>query len=201
MATKLWTRSCRECETKFDTGDFRKWFCSSACKVKWFNKSRPNTKEEDRNCVVCGKAFKPMQVRGPGRKWCSQKCRLTIARGYKPLRRQKEIERLKKRSEYMKRWVQEHGGYKSLDLKRKFGISLEEYASMFKSQGGLCAICNLESRVIDNRTGKPRLLAVDHCHRKDHVRKLLCQGCNQGLGCFKDDPALLRSAADYLELH
>jgi hypothetical protein len=31
------------------------------------------------------------------------------------------------------------------------------------------------------------------------VPRLLCLGCNTGLGNFKDDPALLRRAADYLE--
>jgi hypothetical protein len=31
------------------------------------------------------------------------------------------------------------------------------------------------------------------------VRALLCHHCNVSLGRFKDDPALLRAAADYLE--
>ena len=30
---------------------------------------------------------------------------------------------------------------------------------------------------------------------------LLCSGCNQGLGNFKDDAARVRAAADYVERH
>lgn len=81
---------------------------------------------------------------------------------------------------------------------RQFGISDDQYLSMWESQNGQCAICkNPETaRYVD---GKVKNLAVDHCHSSKKVRKLLCQRCNTALGSFKDDPELLRAAINYLE--
>jgi hypothetical protein len=89
--------------------------------------------------------------------------------------------------------------FRNIDLKKKFGITLEQYETMLNEQNGVCAICKRSDNVMDWRTGKQRHLAVDHCHRSGHIRKLLCQNCNQGLGNFRDDAVLLRAAADYLE--
>jgi hypothetical protein len=42
---------------------------------------------------------------------------------------------------------------------------------------------------------------VDHDHRTGKVRGLLCNHCNAGLGCLRDDPAVIQSAIDYLKRH
>ena len=73
-------------------------------------------------------------------------------------------------------------------LKKKYGITLEEYEDMVKEQDGICLICG--------DFGK-RLL-VDHCHKSGEIRGLLCGHCNTGLGFFRDNPDLLRRAADYV---
>lgn len=52
---------------------------------------------------------------------------------------------------------------------------------------------------IDQQGGKPRTLAVDHDHETGCLRGLLCEGCNRGIGLLRDDPDLLRRAADYIE--
>lgn len=91
--------------------------------------------------------------------------------------------------------------FRNFDLQRTFGISLEQYTEILLAQKGVCAIC--ERPETATRNGKLKALAVDHDHAADGhgIRALLCVECNTGLGKFKDDPALLRRAADYLEKH
>lgn len=74
-----------------------------------------------------------------------------------------------------------------------YGITIEVYVDMVAAQNGLCAICNNEAK------WKYKRLVVDHDHSTGKVRKLLCENCNAGLGHARDNPALLRSMADYLE--
>lgn len=49
------------------------------------------------------------------------------------------------------------------------------------------------------RPGKT--MCVDHCHTTGKVRGALCDMCNKGLGQFRDNPELMRKAANYVELH
>lgn len=84
-------------------------------------------------------------------------------------------------------------------IKRKYGITPEEYAAMLAAQGGVCAICREDEKVIDPKTHAPKLLAVDHCHESLKVRGLLCWRCNTSIGKFNHDPMLLRTAALYCE--
>ena len=68
------------------------------------------------------------------------------------------------------------------------GLSPADIQEILSRQGGVCAICGGE-----NPTD------LDHCHETGKVRWLLCKHCNRGLGAFKDDPSLLRKAAEMLE--
>lgn len=77
-------------------------------------------------------------------------------------------------------------------LKKAYGISLEEYNLLLKKQDGKCAICGTE----ECRTGKA--FAVDHCHETGEVRGLLCRPCNSALGFFNDNYDTCQKAADYL---
>lgn len=79
---------------------------------------------------------------------------------------------------------------------RKRGITTDEYAEMLKRQENVCAICKRPQT--DRRK---RRLAIDHDHKTDRIRGLLCTRCNQMIGFSLDSPEILRSAALYLETH
>jgi len=81
----------------------------------------------------------------------------------------------------------------------KYGITPEEYQEMLARQGGLCAICKNAANPQGIRAASR--LHIDHDHLTQVVRDLLCNSCNNGLGRFRDNPALLRAAADYIERH
>lgn len=42
-------------------------------------------------------------------------------------------------------------------------------------------------------------LCLDHCHVTGEFRFWLCDRCNRGLGFFRENPVLLRKAADMIE--
>jgi len=50
-----------------------------------------------------------------------------------------------------------------------------------------CVICGSEEELV-----------VDHCHKTNTIRGMLCNHCNKGLGHFRDDPDLLEFARIYL---
>ena len=105
------------------------------------------------------------------------------------------------KAEYQKKWRERNPrNAKSADLKRHFGITIDDYERMLKEQGGVCAICK-EVCKDTNAAGLPRHMPVDHCHKTGKIRAILCGKCNKGLGAFRDDPDLLMEAAAYLEAH
>lgn len=81
---------------------------------------------------------------------------------------------------------------------KRYGITLYQYNLMLKAQGKVCAICK-QPETRKQKSGVIQPLSVDHCHKTYKVRGLLCNNCNNGIGRLKDDPELLRKAAQYLE--
>ena len=79
------------------------------------------------------------------------------------------------------------------NLKKKYGITVEEYDRILIEQSGGCAICGCQCPL-------KRRLSVDHCHTTSRIRGLLCSLCNKAIGKFRDSPELLIKAALYLEV-
>lgn len=77
-------------------------------------------------------------------------------------------------------------------LKRKYGMSLEQWDQLMEEQNGKCYICHREPNEKETR------LAVDHCHKTGQVRKLLCNSCNSALGFAGDSISRLEMLIGYL---
>ena len=91
------------------------------------------------------------------------------------------------RREYRKgRTAEDREGH----LRRTFGITQADYEELLARQGGGCAICGKKPGKIS--------LHVDHDHETGEIRGLLCVGCNNALGQFHDDAALLDRAISYV---
>lgn len=78
----------------------------------------------------------------------------------------------------------------------KHGMSMEELDELFQSQGYCCAFCGTQGP--QDITGS-KGWNIDHCHKSNKVRFILCNHCNRGLGAFKDDPDLMIKAANMLK--
>ena len=76
-------------------------------------------------------------------------------------------------------------------MKHKYGITPEIYKGMLEDQNGACGICG--------GNNKGRRLCVDHCHKTEKVRGLLCNTCNSGIGYLKDNIDIMASAISYLQ--
>ena len=103
-----------------------------------------------------------------------------------------EYAREYRREHYKKNKESRSMQMRAYHFKRKYGITLEEYYAMLEQQNNKCAICGNEET--SKRRDTLRLLSVDHDHVTGKVRGLLCNGCNQLIGYFKEDISLLYSA-------
>jgi len=79
-------------------------------------------------------------------------------------------------------------------LKRKYKLSEKDYQQLENLAQGNCTICKTPFG-----TGRWDKAVVDHCHKTQLVRGLLCRQCNIGLGAFKDNPSYLINAISYLK--
>jgi Recombination endonuclease VII len=74
-------------------------------------------------------------------------------------------------------------------LKSTYGLSKEQYDKMSIAQNGLCKVCLQK---------EPRHLSVDHSHKTNKVRGLLCRNCNMAAGFLRDNPDICEALARYL---
>lgn len=144
---------------------------------KYYDKAKNNKIEKiipkTKECSVCKKtksweSFYPRKNRKCGlTSWC-KKCLDNHRSKYKE--KAKEVRRF-----------------------RDFGITSEEYNTLYSNQDGRCAICLKKEKDCQQKT-----LCVDHDHKTGEVRGLLCHGCNTGIGRMEDNIETLKNAIKYL---
>lgn len=104
------------------------------------------------------------------------------ANGLRYYRKHKETVLVKARLHYSKNKYQCY--LKSIKL--KYGLTKENYNKLLIKQNYKCFLCL-----------RKRKLVVDHNHKTNQIRGLLCQRCNIGIG-FLDNTNLVQKAINYV---
>lgn len=139
----------------------------------------------ERDCETCGQSF---QSNGKKLRFCSHPCANAGAR-----RDNEPCTRCKTRVREVLSLCKPCLSIRRSEI--KVGVPAGFFDLTHGIQGGVCAIC-LGPPAEGDRGDR---LHVDHDHVTGEVRGLLCSHCNTALGKFRDDPARLRRAAEYLE--
>lgn len=108
-------------------------------------------------------------------------------------------EKRRKAAEYKRGWNKTEAGQRQLVARRvklRCGLTIDEYDATYDKQGGRCLICGIEKPA---RYSKDRLV-VDHCHKTNKFRALLCSKCNTAIGLLGENPNVIANAITYLGL-
>jgi hypothetical protein len=86
-------------------------------------------------------------------------------------------------------WCREcRNSYKRGTINKKYTKFIcEDDLLKIKNEVNECVICGSEEKLV-----------IDHDHKTEKFRGMLCNHCNRGLGHFRDDPILLEFASQYL---
>jgi len=87
----------------------------------------------------------------------------------------------KKRKEYTK-WKR---------VEKIYGLSKSQVEEMISNQNNTCLICETNFN--------EKNMHIDHCHKTNKVRALLCSKCNQAIGLLDEDDGRFERAAKYLK--
>lgn len=184
------TKRCTKCLETLSLANFSQakkgkfgvasW-CRNCCNV--YRKSLFNLPASEKTCPKCGqlkqaKEFYLLRTAKDGLYPC---CRLCL----------KEVRKLLYARPKGK--IQRKEAARKFKLRRKFGITEEQFNLMVAEQNNRCAICGTSEP-----GGNANKWHIDHDHQTNRVRKLLCAKCNMGIGHLNDDPAIIAQSFFYL---
>ena len=78
---------------------------------------------------------------------------------------------------------------------KRYGVNEIWYIEKVNEQNGNCAICK-QPKYANNST---KSFCIDHDHKTNQLRGLLCNGCNMLLGHAHDEQQILLNAIAYLK--
>lgn len=89
----------------------------------------------------------------------------------------------------------------SLKVKLKFfNLTIEEFNLLRERCADCCSICGIHEKEARNLKAYHYGLYIDHCHKTNTVRGLLCHNCNLLIGHAKDNVSVLKAAIEYLDI-
>lgn len=205
LADPKYTRVCANpaCKQEFQQKKPNQVVCGVKCRGWLVAQVRSNSGGlrakaglEPRICAnpECGLEFTPVRENQIA---CSRACYRKTESWQQAQREHDRVPGRRERQNELRRG----GGYRRTVLAR-YGVTVEEFEAKLAAQGGGCALCGAAPKDGLRADGTRRpALHQDHDHVTGRNRDLLCNKCNQGLGLFNDNPALLRAAAEYIERH
>ncbi len=140
-------------------------------------------------CQVCGEVKPESQFLNKQTALRCKACRNAYSRQWArahPEKTKATRERLRDyHKEYSRVWHRNRGWQKRHGIE----FSVARYEQMLADQDGKCAICK-------DVMARP---CIDHCHKTNRVRGLLCHSCNAGIGALRDDPEIMGRAIEYVK--
>jgi len=148
----------------------------------------------EKRCVKCGSAgpFSKDKYNSDG---LNKRCRSCVSEYSKKYYRKNYAAKIKDKKKQYKQQNAEK--IITANRFRIYGITQREFDNILSSQNGACKICKIKLTLSGTSVTRA---CIDHCHKTNIVRGILCQQCNKGIGHFNDNPELMKAGADYLLL-
>ncbi len=143
-----------------------------------------------KRCVACDDLKPPVEFsvdrsRPDGRNGYCRACDRKKSRAWKAAHKPEIAPKMRS---YHKRNPEKR---RAMELKRRYGITLEQYYDLILAQEARCAACG-------DDLPEDRAPSVDHCHDTGKVRGILCNACNVSVGYMRNDPQRCLRLAKYL---
>lgn len=153
---------------------------------------------ETKRCAKCkrGKPLSAFNRRKRSKDGVQARCRECCSFESKNLTGEKKTERNKKVKKWRAKNPEKNSKYlRKYRLKIMYGLTPDDWNALYEEQGGCCAICGIHQSSL-NQT-----LSIDHDHKTNKVRSLLCVSCNSALGMVKENKLILFQMISYIDEH